>query len=130
MSRSQYNDDGSNWQVICWRGAVTSAIRGNRGQQLLREMAEALDAMPVKELIAGALEENGGYCALGVVGAKRGIALSEIDPDEPEEVSKAFNIAEALAREIADVNDEWHMTPDARWKRVRAWVAEQIKDKP
>lgn len=129
MSRSGYSDDCDN--LALWRGAVESAIRGKRGQQLLRELAEAMDAMPVKELITDALVEDGAYCALGVVGAKRGIDMTGIDPHEPDQVSKAFNIANALAQEIEFVNDDdfgldHGETPAQRWTRVRKWVAEQI----
>jgi hypothetical protein len=47
MSRSGYSDDHSEWDLIRWRGAVASAIRGKRGQAFLRELLVALDAMPV-----------------------------------------------------------------------------------
>lgn len=127
MSRSGYSSDLTNWALIKWRGQVTSAIRGKRGQALLRELAEAMDAMPVKELIANDLQAEGSYCALGVVGAKRGIDLSEMDPYASEDIAKAFDIARALACEIAFENDEgaWRHsmeTPAQRWGRMRAWV--------
>ena len=131
MSRSNYSNELDNWALIKWRGQVVSSIRGKRGQRLLRELAEAMDAMPERGLIRDALEENGAHCALGVVGAKRGMDLDAIDPDEPEIVAKAFDIAMALAQEIAYINDEcgpgWIETPAERWQRVRKWVAEQIK---
>lgn len=128
MSRSGYTDENDdNWSLICWRGAVTSAIRGARGQALLREMLEALDAMPTKRLISGELEKDGEHCALGAVGAKRGMDMSDIDPDEYEQVASRFGIAEALAREIEYINDDWaHETPERRWVRVHKWVAENI----
>lgn len=106
MSRSGYSHDCDNWDLIRWRGAVASAIRGKRGQALLREIAAALDAMPVKELVANELEADGSYCTLGVVGAARGIELSKIDPDDRETVAGQFGIAEALAAEIMYENDE------------------------
>jgi hypothetical protein len=138
MSRSGYSDDCDGWALIRWRGAVESAIRGQRGQTLLRELVEALDAMPVKELIAHELEADGSYCALGVVGKKRGIAIAEIDPEDAEAVAAKFDIASALAKEIVFINDEegsylyWagQETPAARWMRVRAWAASQIKTQP
>lgn len=56
MSRSGYTDDvEDNWQLIRWRGQVASAIRSKRGQSLLRELVEALDAMPEKRLIGDSL---------------------------------------------------------------------------
>lgn len=131
MSRSGYSDDCDNVQL--WRGAVVSAVRGKRGQQLLRELAEALDAMPVKELIADDLQRDGAYCALGVVGAKRGVDMVKVDPHDPEQVSKAFDIATCLAQEIAAVNDDDFTyrsaeTPAQRWQRVRKWVADVLAD--
>lgn len=132
MSRSGYDDCVDGWDLIRWRGAVNSAIRGKRGQALLTEMRDALDAMPVKELIARELEtEAGAVCALGAVGQARRIDMATIDPEEYEHVADAFDIAPALAREIVYINDEWYWgreeTAEARWKRVREWVEKQIK---
>ena len=142
MSRSGYCDEiDDHWRHIMWRGRVASAIRGQRGQRLLREMLAALDAMPEKRLFAHELVADEGYCALGVVGLTRGIDLAALDPENPKQVAKAFDIAEALAREIAFVNDEqdddgyWvgnrcAQVPDGpgrRWRRVRAWAAAHIK---
>jgi hypothetical protein len=72
MSRSGYQDYTDQWEVIRWRGAVRSAIRGKRGQAFLREMLAALDALPDKRLIRNELEVNGEYCALGAVGPAAG----------------------------------------------------------
>jgi hypothetical protein len=132
MSRSGYSDDESYpGQFAMWKGQVLSATRGKRGQKLLRELAEAMDAMPVKELIAEYLESGGAYCALGVVGAKRGLDLATIDTEDPDQLSRAFDIAPCLAQEIEFVNDDDFSyrgeTPAQRWTRVRKWVAEQIK---
>lgn len=131
MSRSGYSDDLDNWSLIRWRGAVASALRGERGQKLLREMAEAMDAMPDKALISGDLELEGAYCALGTVGAKRGVDMTGLDPYDRDTVAAAFDIAPCLAAEVAFVNDEgggWRgdETPTQRWVRVRAWVTEQL----
>ena len=135
MSRSGYSDDcEEQWQFALWRGTVQSAIRGKRGQRLLTELAVAMDAMPIKELIADELVRDGAYCALGVVGKARGVDMAEIDPEEAEQVSKAFDIATPLAQEIAYINDEGVSycdkpeTPEHRWQRVRKWVAEQITE--
>lgn len=132
MSRSGYCDDGDNWAMICWRGAVKSAIRGKRGQLLLTELLAALDKMPNKRLIESELESHGEFCALGVVGSHRGLDLNNIDPEDFEVVAKEFNIAEALSREIVFMNDEgmWgnEETPEHRWTRMREWVASEITE--
>lgn len=130
MSRSNYSDDIEQWDLIRWRGAVNSAIRGRRGQGFLRELAAALDAMPEKKLIILELQnQDGEVCALGAVGVARGIDMKGIDAEEPHEVADAFDIAVALACEIAYINDEsWRpLTPKQRWHRVRVWVAENIR---
>ena len=131
MGRSGYSESCEGWDLIRWRGAVASAIRGHRGQALLQEMADTLDAMEVRELVAGELESDGQHCALGSVGLRRGIQLAELDPYDREGIAKAFGIAGALVAEIAFVNDgEYsyrHESPAERWQRVRAWVDNQIR---
>jgi hypothetical protein len=129
MSRSGYDDDCGGWQLNCWRGAVSSAIRGRRGQEFLRELADALDAMPEKVLIRDELESDGQYCALGVIGHARGMDLSTIDPMDRLGIALSFEISEALAAEIEFENDDgafYRETPQARWERMRRWVASKI----
>lgn len=128
MSRSGYVEDLDTWDLIRWRGAVCRAITGERGQRVLQEMAEALDAMPEKRLIRATLESEGEVCALGCIGRKRGMEMSGLDAEDPEAVAKAFGTATALAREIASINDDSYCeTPEERWQFVRRWVARQIK---
>lgn len=131
MSRANYSDDLDPLDLGRWRGRVASATRGKRGQKLFRDLLEALDAMPEKRLIASELIKEGEVCALGACGLKRGIDMSAIDPEEPEQVAVAFDIAEPLAREIAFMNDEWggyNESGEARWKRMREWVVKQIRE--
>jgi hypothetical protein len=131
MSRSGYTYDADQWEYIMYRGAVASSIRGKRGQDFLKELLAALDAMEVKELISGELEVQGQFCMLGVIGKARSIDMSNIDPEASEVVSREFNIADSLAREIVYMNDEGSFgsgeeTYGQRWIRSRAWVAKQI----
>jgi hypothetical protein len=135
MSRSGYSEDyDDNWSLICWRGAVASAIRGRRGQAFLREMLTALDALPEPKLIRGELvEAEGAVCAIGSVGKARGIDMSKIDPEDHDSVAGTFGIPGALAREIMWVNDDdfWRETPEARFEKMRKWIDSNIrKPKP
>jgi hypothetical protein len=94
--------------------------------------------MPEKRLLDHVLQCEDGMCALGVVGAKRGIDLTRFNPtnedDEDDEwktvrAGKLVNIAESLAREITYVNDDMggrDETPEQRWTRVRQWAVSQI----
>jgi hypothetical protein len=130
MSRSGYSDDGENWSLIRWRGAVTSALRGRKGQAFLRETLAALDALPEPELTTSALEENGCYCTLGAVGKSRGTPLNTVESDDNEGVAHLFSIPHALACEIMWENDDggrYDETPKARWERMRRWVVSNIK---
>lgn len=138
MSRSGYSDDCEDPLAAGrWRAAVKSAINGRRGQAFLRELAVAMDAMPVKELITEELvDDNGGCCTMGVVCKARGIDVTNYNPDEPEVVSSLIGIAPAMAQEIAYENDECGFvynsgrprdeTPAERWTRMRNWVAKNL----
>jgi len=131
MSRSGYSDDCENLEL--YRRAVANAINGSRGQAALREMLAALDAMPVRELVKGALDDGERVCALGCLGRARGLEMDKIDAFEPSEVAHAFGIARCLAAEVAFENDDdFHLykrdeTPAERWTRMRAWVASLVK---
>lgn len=131
MSRSGYNDDiDDHWQLIRWRGAVASAIKGARGQAFLKEMLAAMDALTERRLIATKLEAAGAVCAIGAVGKARGIDMAKIDPKDTEQVARVFGVARAMACEIVYMNDEWQYwnteTPEARFARMRKWIEEQI----
>ena len=129
MSRSGYIDiDG--WDLIRWRGAVASAVRGTRGQEVLHGLVSALDAMPVKRLNAGRLIAEGEVCALGALGAACGRTeeMRRVDSEDYKAVARFFGISEALAREIQHINDEWYdATPEDRWTRVRQWALDHIE---
>ena len=132
MNRSNYREDIDIWALIRWRGAVKSAINGKRGQEFLKELLAALDSMQDRVLIKNKLECDGQFCALGLVGNKRGLDLSKLDPFDPIDISEAFDIAQALAQEIAFINDYdydcyyMYESKEARWNRMRKWVHEQI----
>lgn len=142
MSRSGYVDDiDDDLAAGRWRAQVKSATRGKRGQAFLKELAAAMDAMPVKELIADELiDDEGQCCTIGVVCKARGVDVSKIDYEDPEQVGNAVNIARPLAAEIEYENDEYQQwsrdadgkwiqdgeTPAARWTRMRKFVESQI----
>jgi hypothetical protein len=100
-----------------------SAIRGKRGQAFLRELIQALDAMPEKKLISHELIENGQVCAIGAVGMARGLNLNELDPYDYDIIADTFGIAHQLVREIEWENDEnGGSTPERRWEKMREWA--------
>lgn len=133
MSRHGYVDDGDDDLAMGrWMGAVRSAIRGSRGQAFLRELIEALDAMPEKALVSSVLiSESGEVCAMGCVLARRRTDVKDIDPEDYEDVSDVVGLAEAMVREIAYENDEggWRETPEQRWARMRRWAEKRLLPK-
>lgn len=137
MSRSGYHDgDGDYWADIRWRGAVASALRGERGQTFLKELRAVMDATPKKELIASDFQAHGSFCTLGLIANARGVDMSDVteekyDWDVGLIAGKRLDIAEAMAKEIMYMNDEagWYEdTPVRRWNRMRTWVEAQIKE--
>ena len=126
MSRSGYSDDCEFLDL--YRANVDRAIAGKRGQAFLREMAAAMDAMPVKRLIGDQLVDSSGeVCGIGAVCEARGVDVSGIDYYSPCDVARSVGIATALAAEIEWINDERNETPEQRWTRVRKWVADNLQ---
>ncbi len=129
MSRSGYVDGIDQWDLIRWRGAVSSALRGRRGQAFLHEMLAALDALPTPRLISYELENGGEVCAIGSVGLARGLDMSALNIEEPGPIADVFGIAQAMVMEIEYINDEacpYSETPEARFSRLRNWVVTNI----
>lgn len=132
MSRSGYCDDmDSQWSYITWRGAVTAALRGKRGQAFLHEMLQAMAALPERKLISHDLQRDGAVCAIGAVGKARGIDMTGLDPEDYETVAAKFGIARALAQEIVYLNDEappYNETDEQRFERMRRWIEDELFD--
>lgn len=129
MSRSGYIEDCEQWDLIRWRGAVNSAIKGKRGQAFLLEMHRAMKALPEPKLIANDLEAEGAVCAIGAVGRARGVDMSALDPEDRDKVADVFGISPALAAEIVFMNDEaeWRIeTPEQRYARMLKWIEVQL----
>lgn len=145
MSRSGYCSSGDldPLEIGRWRAQVASSIRGKRGQSFLKELAAVMDATPEtdRRLIKGNLiDENGDCCTIGVVCKARGLDVSKIDVDDPQEVGDVVGISYQLAAEIEFQNDEcdsfrrvidqgeWVEVDDPyeRWNRIRQWVEKNI----
>lgn len=131
--RSGYVDHLDQQDLAMWRGRVASAIRGKRGQSLLRDCLTALDAMPVKALTSEELKTtNGDVCLLGAVGDWRNAHVEEIGPEEHDLLGHRLNVAACLIKEIEHINDEAGRrdeTPEDRFARVRRWVVDNIKER-
>lgn len=130
MSRSGYSDDLEPWDLIRWRGAVASAMRGKRGQAFLREMQAALSLLSEPKLIANELEASGEVCALGALGKLRGLNMDGVDVEDSDSVAALFGIPRTLACEIVYENDEggrYNETNEQRFYRMRQWINSQVQ---
>lgn len=112
MSRSGYTDDYDDPLALGrWRQAVKRALQGKRGQALLRDLVDALDAMADKRLYPGSFATpEGEFCTLGVLGTKRGTKMDDLGDEDycdPEQVGERFGISRAMAAEILYLNDEY-----------------------
>jgi hypothetical protein len=124
MSRSGYSDDCDDPLAHGrWRQAVKRALHGQRGQALLHELVQALDAMDDKRLYPGSFATpEGEFCTLGVLGTKRGTKMDDLGDDyecDTAQVGQRFGIAPAMAAEIMYMNDEYAVDV---WK----WVDVEI----
>jgi len=128
-----------------WRANLRRTMQSERGQAFLQELLEALDALPQKRLIQGAMQQGREVCALGAVGLKRRINLGGLDSRNHDELAAAFGISSMLVQEIAYWNDQgmeaclfglteggrWKVnTPESRFTFVRAWVVARLGRRP
>lgn len=56
-----------------WIANSRRELRSKRGQAFLRELLEALEALPQRRLIEGRVAHDGCTCALGALALKRGV---------------------------------------------------------
>lgn len=144
MSRVHSNDNYH--EVLLWRANLRRQLAGRRGQQLLRELLAAIDALPEKKL-GTQLYDGDQVCSFGAVALQRRVAAGE-EPqavladlqshnDEaddglmPDWAEWYLQIPPHMAWEIPFVNDNEYgdlETPEQRWIRVRAWICANLKD--
>ena len=133
MNRVNYQEDATPWEFLRYRGAVLSAIKGKRGQKLLKDLLEAFDSMQIKELVANELQGESGVCTLGCIAKAKGMDWSNWNDFKSDIISKELNIAKSLVNEIAFENDEIcyfdkdsEKTRKKRWQKMRTWVERKI----
>ena len=134
MSRAGYHevddcDPEDALRIAGWQANVRRCIAGRKGQALLWELYQALEALPTHEIATGALMDTstGSVCSLGALAVHRKMAIppafcttgapdDEIDEYEfAEAMGPLFGIKDMLAREIMYENDEgdrWHWEDD------------------
>jgi hypothetical protein len=156
MSRFHCDDwDGEGVHPLMWEQTCRNAIRGQKGQAVLRELKEALLGLPQQRLIDGAFSREGEVCALGALARHRFAAgqkicwgesviaslpqLEERLGDDLEEdfitldLGERMGLKRALALAISFENDEgtWASeTPEQRYWRILRWVENNLVQQP
>lgn len=145
MSRfggDDYDEDFPN-QGYFWQHNVDRSFNSKGGTAALRKLAEALDAMPVKELAHGAwrLRDTGQVCALGALAVHCGQVpelMGEYE-DDPYGIAKATSKVSGLPWGALWVieyeNDEgfmgshsqWDESTADRWTRIREWTRAELE---
>ncbi len=146
MSRfsDDFDEDFYNQQAL-YAQATKNALAGKRGQAALKELAEALLALPEKKLLEGQLyNEKDEVCAVGAMAVHRKMKKGMTRAEAVAELSKKYGddchstidcgmadvgLLGCLAAEFAYINDEeaCASTPEERYEIVLKWVREQIK---
>lgn len=153
MSRfdgDDYDEDYAN-QGLLWWANIERHIKGAKGQAVLREIRDILQAMPEKVLITSRLaDEKGHVCAVGAVALARRVAKGESRDDVlrdlaariPEDdnymgaditasLGVQVGLKYGLAWTLGYANDAyWKDTPEERYERVLAWVEKNIQPEP
>lgn len=137
-----------------WQHNLWAALKGKRGQAALREVRDALLALPDKRLIAGAAcevkwddndrPEKAEFCLIGAYAfhkrVKGGEApekvieeLAAIESEwETQDAGRKVGLVGTLAWELAYRNDEEYagLTPEQRYAETLTWVESQIQSPP
>lgn len=135
-------------QWALWEKNLRRNFSGKPGQAILRELREALLALPEKRLIQTRLaDEQGNVCTLGALAAYRAadrtaelVELAElieeegdfIDEWEAQEqtlaVARGMGVKTPMAVELAYINDDGphEETPEARYERVLRYLDKVI----
>jgi cytochrome P450 len=136
VGRSGYSDcdDCDGPELTLFRGRVANAFKGMRTQKFLRELRDALDAMPVRELVDSEdgeiVNAEGQCCTLGAIALARGWADAQlIDSTDHEYLASRLGVAPIVVKEIEWENDEWRSRDAAgRWTYMRRWVEANIRE--
>jgi hypothetical protein len=155
--RLNYSDEEDRpGQFALWDANVRRSLKGKAGQLALRDLRDALLALPEKRLIANVLmDDEGGVCAVGAYAKAKGLDLERFDPeDESDEVGVVAGMPRLVAWSVVAQNDfvndvvwevahgplrRWdahykggiplvrEMTPEERYERILAWVDAQLR---
>jgi hypothetical protein len=129
--------------LALWEHNVDASIKGKRGQKVLRELEAALEALPERRLIYGALAtREGDVCAIGALAKAKGVLPVALisrheyetlgpneDWTESVDAGKRCGMTGVLAWAVGSLNDVdlGHVDPEARYWAVLKWVRKNLQ---
>lgn len=139
-----YDDDSEEWALNQgrWANNVKQTFEGKRGQLMLRDLRDALNGLPTKELGAGALcqvtpEGHVLYCIMGAFAHHKGDDNGKLRVDDPGAlgasdtayVGEGHGMSFTMAWTLAQMNDDEYKraTPGERWRALMDFTTEKIK---
>lgn len=126
------------------RNSVTT-LTSKRGQAVLRELEEALLALPVKRLVKGELEAPASrympagtpadHCVIGALASYKGVPIPALEKWDNEAsylstwAAENLGLARTLAWNLMEQNDEGFDTdtPEKRYENTLFWVRKHIR---
>lgn len=143
MSRVDYNEWDDEWGHLHtgrWERNSRAVLASKRGQTALRDLREALIALPLKRLAADTFCEvddkgNVEACVLGAFALHKGIdpqrlsGLNGVDANETADwATGALGLTFTLAWNLVDMNDEKYgsYTPEQRYEAFVLWLNKVI----
>ncbi len=143
MSRfGEYGDDDGlpgHWHEI----DVARSIDGPKGQRRMREIVDALLALPERVLIEGAIsarcgdEPSPSVCFVGAIALHKGVEVARIRRGWEDQyggmdtitLGKQAGLTLALANRCAALNDvTWEgVDPEERWRRAYRWACARVR---
>ena len=120
------DDEEFGGQFVLWEANCRRSIKGRHGQAALRELRDVLLSLPSKRLIAGALEHDGEFCAIGAYAKAKGVDLGTSTPedDNHDAAGVKAGMPRLVAWTVVYENDEaiHYEPPEARYARMLRWV--------
>lgn len=145
VSRFDYDgEEMTRGQQNLWDANVERALNGRKGQAMLRELEQALLALPHKRLIDSDFKQDGDVCVVGALAIQRVKRFLETDdfqtaysglPDfegEPDEIAwyaeTHLGMSRLLAWHLQFKNDEEYAgaSPELRYDNMLQWVRSRI----
>lgn len=136
MSRIDIDEEGDAeedfpGQAAFYHANTARSLQGKKGQASLRELEQALLALPEKRLVSGEFETpEGEVCAIGALKRFKGVEHVEHDPStDMDLVGEELGMPRLVAWMVVARNDHSFedLNDDERYRAMLGWVRHQLR---